>query len=208
LVDQLAEIATIHLSGRRLHIPTKIRAIDFDLAAQSLRLLQCRKSLAEFMLQHECCLILHVKITAQLAGAKTLCCIGEESDAVKYVAEGHLPAGEHRSRRDGKLVVAGFALKLAPSFDLVNCGAHTAWAKRQAIRLSIPDRYKRGIRFFFGHAGDALRNKRPCLCREKKMLRLTILCVTFASDMMILSKNGKLIRIKCDDVGIIRSDTS
>ncbi len=38
------------------------------------------------------------------------------------------------------------------------------------------------------------------------MLRLILQCVTSASDMMTISKHGKEIRIKCDDVGIIRSD--
>jgi len=36
------------------------------------------------------------------------------------------------------------------------------------------------------------------------MLRLTLQCVTFASDMMIMSKNGKRIRINFDDVSIIK----
>lgn len=38
------------------------------------------------------------------------------------------------------------------------------------------------------------------------MLRLILQCVTFASNMMTNSKKGKQIRIKCDDVGIIKGD--
>lgn len=137
------------------------------------------------MQQHEGSLVLHVHVTSHLERADPLRAVSEQRDGEQNVAKFQLVAGEDRPGRDRKLERTGFALPLTPGLDGIERRAMATGAKRLTIVLGKPDFDERLPALILGHAGYALEIKRPCLCREKKMLRLALQCVTFASDMMI-----------------------
>jgi len=156
--------------------------------------------------------MLDVEVAGHLEGADALRAVRPNGDGEQDVAVFHLPTGEDRAGCRRELLQAGGALEEATlallagfaifhgARDAVGDGAATVMAERFAIILRIPNGDEGVLRFLLGHAGNALEIKRPCLCREKKMLRLTLQCVTFASDMVTNSKQGKRIRIKSDDI--------
>ena len=157
--------------------------------------------------QDECSLVLHFCFKAQADRADSFGAVSEQRDRVKNCAERQLAASEDCAGSCRELVLARLAFEFATRGDLIDRSALTARTERLSITLRIANGYEGSERFFVGHANDTLNTKRPRSRRKKKMLlRLTLQCVTFASDMMILSKNGKQIRIKYDDVGIIRND--
>ena len=127
-----------------------------------------------------------------------------------------LAAGKDGARRGRELLEAISAFEQAPlplgtrlavpngAGDPVRDSAVAMRAERLAFGLGIAKRHEGILCLFLGHASYALEIKRPCSSRKKKMLRLTLQCVTFASDVTRMSQERNSFCITSVDSCVIR----
>ena len=90
LVDRKATVAAVLFVIGRLHVAAEVCAINGDFAGYCSVGLLSGEGFADFLREHECRLVLDVKIAAELQCAMALRAVHEDGDRHKRVCSGSL----------------------------------------------------------------------------------------------------------------------
>jgi len=111
LVFRQTPVAAVLFFVRGFDVAAEVRAVDFHMAVELGIVIRRADSFAELVTEHECRLVLHAQVAAQLERGIALCTIGENRNGGEDVSNGQLAAGKDRARRDGELGVTGLAFE-------------------------------------------------------------------------------------------------
>src|SRR5437879_5100508 len=113
------------------------------------------------MREHECRLVLHIKITTQLKRAMALRAVHKDCDGQQVVTDGELPAGKDRGRCDRELVLAAYAAEHLAGLVGVAIEATAIGTDRLAFSVRPADQLESFPSLLIRHARDGRQTERP-----------------------------------------------
>ena len=129
-----------------------------------------RDSLTQLVGQNERCLVLAIKVAAQLDHAHALGRVHDQENCGQQVNKVHLAACKDCARRNAKLVRTRFALELAARGDLVGFVVVALWANRFAVSLGPAHFAECLVRRFFASLVDRTKAGGAGRCGKEEVL--------------------------------------
>jgi hypothetical protein len=154
LVDGAATVNAVLAPVSGPHVTAEIGTVNCDLTRYRGVGVLSGQGFADFVREDESCLVLNVKLTAELKRAMPFRAIHEDGDSQEDGLDRKLAAGEDGPAGCRKLVVTSFALEQRPRRITINTEAPAT----RAIRVTVSSR-PTNLREYFDslrvrHAGD------------------------------------------------------